>query len=63
MVLRMHQVNQYSRTQVIARATPKNSATITKPSIRSPTFLAKPTIWIFTLGFWAWNFSRIFSSS
>ncbi len=44
MVLRMHQVNQYSSAQVITSATPKNIATITRPSIRSPTFLAKPTM-------------------
>lgn len=63
MVLRIHQVNQYSSTQVITRAMPKNIATIIRPSIRSPTFLAKPTMCTFTLGFWAWNLSRIFSSS
>ena len=63
MVLRIHQVNQYNSTQVITRATPKNIATITSPSIRSPTFLAKPTMCTFTLGFCAWNLSRTFSSS
>ncbi|MNG32277.1 hypothetical protein D3C84_1182500 [compost metagenome] len=44
MVERMHQLNQYSRTRVIARAMPKNATTMIRPSIRSPTFLAKPTM-------------------
>ncbi|MCY1544753.1 hypothetical protein D9M68_806550 [compost metagenome] len=63
MVLRMHQVNQYSRTKVISSATAKNITTMIRPSIRSPTFLAKPMMCTCTLGFCAWYFSRIFSSS
>ncbi|MOA31137.1 hypothetical protein D3C78_1522790 [compost metagenome] len=62
-VLRMQLVNQYSRTRVMTKATPKNSTTMIRPSIRSPTFLAKPTMWICTLGFWASNLLRILSSS
>ncbi len=62
-VLRRQLVNHSSRIRVITNATPKNSTTITRPSIRSPTFLAKPTIWILTLGFCASNLSRILSSS
>ncbi|MCY1347259.1 hypothetical protein D9M69_333650 [compost metagenome] len=63
MVERMHQLNQYSSTRVMTKAAPKNITTISRPSIRSPTFLAKPTMWICTLGFCAWYLSRIFSSS
>lgn len=63
MVLRMHLVNQYSRTRVISRQIPKKPTTITSPSIRSPTFFAKPTMCTFTLGFCNWYLSRIFSSS
>ncbi|KWV87771.1 hypothetical protein PFLmoz3_02465 [Pseudomonas fluorescens] len=44
MVLRRQLVNHSSRIKVMTNATPKNSTTITRPSIRSPTFLAKPTI-------------------
>ncbi|MNO57737.1 hypothetical protein D3C76_482790 [compost metagenome] len=63
MVERMHLVNQYSRTRVIMKQMPKKPTTMIRPSIRSPTFLAKPTMWIFTLGFCSWYLSRIFSSS
>ncbi|MNT58754.1 hypothetical protein D3C72_1962130 [compost metagenome] len=47
----------------MTKAMPKNITTITRPSIRSPTFLAKPTMWILTLGFCASNLLRILSSS
>ncbi len=63
MVLFRQRVNHSSRTNVIPMATMKNSATPTSPSIRSPTFLAKPMMCTFTFGFCAWYFSRIFSSS
>ncbi|MNP78191.1 hypothetical protein D3C76_1757490 [compost metagenome] len=62
-VLRRQLVNHNSRIRVMTKAIPKNITTITRPSIRSPTFLAKPTMWIFTLGFCFSNLSRIFSSS
>ncbi len=62
MVLRRQWVKKYSSTRVMTKATPKNITTMISPSIRSPTFLAKPTMCTLTLGFWAWNLSRIFSS-
>ncbi|MNY28937.1 hypothetical protein D3C86_1629470 [compost metagenome] len=62
-VLRRQLVNHSNRIRVMTKAMPKNITTITRPSIRSPTFLAKPTMWILTLGFCASNLLRILSSS
>ncbi|MNZ49283.1 hypothetical protein D3C78_670470 [compost metagenome] len=62
-VLRRQLVNHSSRNRVMTKATPKNITTMSRPSIRSPTFLAKPTMWIWMLGFCCSNLLRILSSS